>query len=370
MPIIIPSTKTYNIENNIVVSNNTDCINISENVETTEQTEFTVLPNNSLQSGGITDIPSTYDYGLQYEDDIKFTGELRWRKKSNVEVKSKRQIVNSSSITAEIKYTVLADCDIDSSNYDTKFDATSHCQMYTSFNDEGDFSSIIASMKRIPLNENDNDANVKQWQKDTIGTCGFIKKSETPLSIVCDVYVLWGISVYWQSYDENKTEFDRTVFGVDYNQTISFTGSTLALEESAITYGSGLKKTNYPNNELIKTNTKYDTNGVNKDIGLYISENIINNWANGKQALKIRCSIGNYYDEIGTLKITTKSGTTQMFFKIDDKVIPYVYSSRGEVPVASYLDGTPKVFAVTGVSFLNDGAVWQELDLLEEAQVS
>lgn len=88
-----------------------------------------------------------------------------------------------------------------------------------------------------------------------------------------------------------------------------------------------------------------------------------------------------------TQKTVIKSGETQatflygvkevqkayfdlpMTFKLHDEVIPMVFGADGkDKPMSKYQDGSPKVFEVTGSNMIYDGAVWQELTLLEKKQ--
>lgn len=58
-----------------------------------------------------------------------------------------------------------------------------------------------------------------------------------------------------------------------------------------------------------------------------------------------------------------------MAFNIHDEVIPMVFGADGkDKPMSKYQDGSPKVFEVTGSNIIYDGAVWQELTLLEKKQ--
>lgn len=65
----------------------------------------------------------------------------------------------------------------------------------------------------------------------------------------------------------------------------------------------------------------------------------------------------------GTLELQSH---LPMSFHLHDKVIPYIYNAKGvDVPMSQYKDGTPKVFEVLSSKVYYDGAVWQELVLVE-----
>lgn len=56
-------------------------------------------------------------------------------------------------------------------------------------------------------------------------------------------------------------------------------------------------------------------------------------------------------------------------FKWDDIVEPYVYGVHGkDKPMATYKDGTPKHFKVTGVHIIADGGIYQDIDIQEIRQ--
>jgi hypothetical protein len=58
-----------------------------------------------------------------------------------------------------------------------------------------------------------------------------------------------------------------------------------------------------------------------------------------------------------------------MSFRLHDDVIPYVFGANGQdKPMSKYQDGSPKVFEVVGSNIIYDGAVWQELTLIEKNQ--
>lgn len=95
--------------------------------------------------------------------------------------------------------------------------------------------------------------------------------------------------------------------------------------------------------------------------------NIILEWKEGKELATLKCSIGEYYNEDGTLAISTKQNDLPMLFDIGDLVIPYIAVANGKTePLSIKLDGTPKVFKVTQIRPYFDGAFWQEITLQEQ----
>ena len=58
-----------------------------------------------------------------------------------------------------------------------------------------------------------------------------------------------------------------------------------------------------------------------------------------------------------------------MAFNLYDEVVPYVFGANNQdIPLSTYIDGTPKHFTVQKSKLLYDGCTWQELTLLEKSQ--
>lgn len=103
-----------------------------------------------------------------------------------------------------------------------------------------------------------------------------------------------------------------------------------------------------------------------KRLTQHLAENVLNQYANGKETATLLCDINEYYDENGNLVISTKNNSLPITFKIGDIVIPYVYGADGQdYPMSKYQNGQPKQFRVCGAKKIYDGAVWQELTLQE-----
>lgn len=97
----------------------------------------------------------------------------------------------------------------------------------------------------------------------------------------------------------------------------------------------------------------------------HLANNVLSQYAKGKETATLLCSISDYYDESGEKVIDTK--TNKMSFRLHDEVIPYVFGADGkDKPMSKYQDGSAKVFEVVGSNIIYDGAVWQELNLLEK----
>lgn len=150
--------------------------------------------------------------------------------------------------------------------------------------------------------------------------------------------------------------------------TITIYGNTIgiSLEDGTITYGSGTKPFSLDGNELLQDSAT--TNG--KLTTQHLADNILAQYKNGKETATLLCDIGEYYEEDGTKKIGIEI-QDRMSFHEHDLVIPYVFGADGkDRPMSKYSNGEPKVFEVVSVKRFFDGAVWQELSLLEFAKTT
>lgn len=139
-------------------------------------------------------------------------------------------------------------------------------------------------------------------------------------------------------------------------ETISLVGDYIVSNEETSTIGSGESLIKMTSNEIIQNSA---TN-LNK-----YANDILSEYANGKETATVRCSIGDYYDDGKVLMVSTKT-SKKMTFEVGDKVVPMVRNSFGEdEPMSLTQDGFAKPFEVVGTKMLYDGAVWQELTLRE-----
>lgn len=151
--------------------------------------------------------------------------------------------------------------------------------------------------------------------------------------------------------------------------TLTVTGDIEEYENknSTKTFGDGSDYYEMPSNELFQATTKLK--------GIPITEvnanSLVKDFRNGKETYELLCSVKEYYNEDGTLAISTKGqvgGKTKMLFDIGDEVIPYKPTAAGDKPISYKKDGkTPKTFIVVGVTPIFDGAVWQRLNLVEKS---
>lgn len=116
-----------------------------------------------------------------------------------------------------------------------------------------------------------------------------------------------------------------------------------------------------PQNELNIIGNKIDINNAQQTT----ANNIIKKYRNGKEVYTIKCSVGEYYDIYDAKAIDPYDTNYPATFKKHEIVEPYVFTSRGEVPLSEKADGTPKRFEIIGIDFSYKGVVWQELTLQE-----
>lgn len=138
------------------------------------------------------------------------------------------------------------------------------------------------------------------------------------------------------------------------------------IKGNTITLGDGSDYYEMPSNELFQKTTKLSSVPITE----INANNLIKDFRNGKETYELLCSVKEYYNEDGTLAISTKGevgGKTKMLFDIGDEVIPYKPTAAGDKPISYKKDGkTPKTFIVVGVTPIFDGAVWQKLNIIEE----
>lgn len=102
------------------------------------------------------------------------------------------------------------------------------------------------------------------------------------------------------------------------------------------------------------------------DLSKILAENVLSQYANGKETATLRCDINNYYDYTSNDKKIDIT-TSNMTFKEHDEVVPMVFGANNiDYPMSKNKNGTAKVFEVISVNMIYDGAVWQELTLLEK----
>lgn len=143
---------------------------------------------------------------------------------------------------------------------------------------------------------------------------------------------------------------------------ININGSRFGIElnETTSVFGSGNFPYTIEGSEIFQEENTYNGKPLNTEI----TNNLFSSYRNGKETATIRCSIGEYYDENGSLAVS--ANTERMTFANGDIVVPMVFGAKGkDKPMSLKKDGTPKQFRVVGVRIFYDGAVWQEISLQE-----
>lgn len=136
---------------------------------------------------------------------------------------------------------------------------------------------------------------------------------------------------------------------------------TVADSNTTIKYNGDEANYTLDQNDFLLSDTKI--NGVS--IGQYISDKVIEKYANGKETAEIVCSISDYYDISGAEIISVSKEGLKFHFDIYDEVLPLIHTPNGEVPMSITADGLAKTFYVLGMEIYYDGAVWQKLHLQE-----
>lgn len=196
----------------------------------------------------------------------------------------------------------------------------------------------------------------------------------------------------------------------------------LDIQDETLKIGNGQHIYSFQGNELMQTT---NTDSVNN-----IYQKVIDNWKEGKEVATLKCAIADYgnakitivnsvvasggysclfysnyifkpndkiyYEEdiyiVQSWNEELKSGylfipfehssdipynteiivgvnTNKSLFTWGDIVEPYVYGVHGkDKPMATYKDGTPKQFKVTGVHIISDGGIYQDIDIQEIKQ--
>lgn len=186
---------------------------------------------------------------------------------------------------------------------------------------------------------------------------------------ICDkIIVSWGQTfVNDMTQDSTKdfvgkfVELTLKKARIVYNETnryVTSTSNTRTLSNLS-NENEGDKDISLGSNPFIrKQNTKN---------GLPLTETLYNKtlelYKDGKEQVKLLCSIGEYNDENGNRIISTQT-SDKMVFDNGDEILPCYSTVYGQAPI-SVKDGKPKLFQVLGNRTFFDGAVWQEITAQE-----
>lgn len=144
----------------------------------------------------------------------------------------------------------------------------------------------------------------------------------------------------------------------------------LDLENETQSYGSGENIYSISNNELIQSTNQYRDDYAESQSNQieFLCNNILDEYANGKEKAVIECAVNTYYDEDGNKVIDPYTASfDKPLFEIGDEVIPLVFKPKSSTiePLSKYSDKTNKVFKVVGNKVEYKGAPFQTLTLQE-----
>lgn len=176
--------------------------------------------------------------------------------------------------------------------------------------------------------------------------------------------------------EENGTQIDRdlTSYGeaiepISLIVDVKGDKYSIDLQTTNISIGTGSNVTSVENNELLqRLNYTTDTNsGLTENLIRSGYQRVINKYKNGKETLKLKLAVGEYYDTDGNLAISTKDGNLKMLFEIGDEVVPYKNSALGkDLPMSVDKNGKAKSFIVVGTRIIYGGVLYQEITLQEK----
>lgn len=174
-----------------------------------------------------------------------------------------------------------------------------------------------------------------------------------------------------ENLPQTITEYGTLYCYVPLKVTLDLNGKSITLnlnDKTVYINGETSKKVHsFEGNELMQTsNYILDENGTKLNAIDKMYGETQNTYATGKETATIRCSISDYYDENGVKEISIDNSTGKMVFSKYDEVIPMVYDGNNkDKPMSLYQNGERKTFQIIGAKSYYDGAVWQELSLIE-----
>jgi hypothetical protein len=352
MAIIIPSRHIYNLENDKIIDNKINGVSYSQIAIEDKEVDLWKLAS--------TNATATVTTASSYGDYVKVSATKRKR----VQVKKATQglrIIMSG-------YTPLVDMDWDKTYWEFRQKLTDNLSGETSVN------TFIVPQKSssapvVPTFNIGNEALISYAKQ--LWKYGFhvgITEGSNPLaffecysSIILYILTETLSNGTWkQTQSEIVYDTSATLYGNTDSPVFRFYIDNSYDVKSTITVGDAKSAYSLPSNDMF-TNTATVSN---QKLGDYVANQIIAEYANGKETATLLCSISNYYDENGN-QVKFDDGE-DMTFNIYDEVVPMVYDSSGiDVPMSATQYGQAKSFAVLGVEISYDGAVLQRLTLQE-----
>ena len=351
MAIIIPSRHTYNLENDKIIDNKIDGVSYSQIAIEDKKSDLWTAVSISASATETTSI--------SYGDYVEVSSTIRKRVK--VEKTTQQRKITMSGYTPPI------DINWDKAYWEFRQNLTDNLAGTDSLN-ELVIPNNISSPPAVPSFNIGNEALIsyaKQLWK--YGFDANIAEGTSPTAFIyCYSHIILSIvtetlsSGNWKQTETKKVyDTSATLYSGNTNSPVlRFYIDNSYDVKSTITVGNSKSAYSLPSNDLF-TNTATVSN---QKLGDYVANQIIAEYANGKETATLLCSISNYYDENGN-QVKFDNGE-DMTFNIYDEVVPMVYDSSGiDVPMSQTEYGKAKGFTVLGVEIFYDGAVWQRLTL-------
>ena len=385
MAILIPSKNIYNKENRKVIDNAISKIEIVQHTNAFETKEKDILKSESSDnfvnrieseingnkfSGGI------WAYEDQKARAYNFTIRIKSEENKVIHSLYHDEKIENGLKQSEIKWQV----------YGTKTTKSASAWFRVEdgqyYIDDIEYSNIkvendvLFEVPELPSVTNYSTTFFKDnYNKFSVNVNEIQKGKEFEISISNILAEYTSLILFATESDANNTNYFKAQTHENYPYTtfipkrIDFTiyGKTTTLNLVEDTYqlgfGTGKNVVSIKTNELIKDANIYSQNGNIEVLTGVLFDEFYQNYKNGKETATIRCSISDYYDNNGEKVISVDNSTGKMTFEIGDEVIPMVYlgQNKGDKQMSR-----GKIFQVAGVKPYYDGAVWQELSLIEE----
>ena len=151
------------------------------------------------------------------------------------------------------------------------------------------------------------------------------------------------------------------------SETISIEGKCIKETEPTVAKYDEDNTLKLPTNELVQGGNYYGYSSTNYS-DKFIAE-VYDRYKNGKETATLLCLVGKYYDLEGNLVVDADNEDESVppLLEKYDLVVPYIYTSNGEVPLSTDKDGNAKQFQIIGVNFSYRGIARQEIVIQEYA---
>lgn len=166
-----------------------------------------------------------------------------------------------------------------------------------------------------------------------------------------------------KTINEDISYFAKYITSMD----ISISCENYYSEEQSVTYGNAKSQNSFDMPKIEFNELTYNNDYVYN----ILPNKVLEKYKYEREVLTLRVGISTYYDEndnavIGEDIAADDEGNTKMTFTIGDIVVPYKRNAVGQdVPVSTNSSGEAKEFRVCKVEIVFDGAIWQNLTLVE-----